>query len=84
MRLSTLCAAASVAATTLVAFTPAKADPYHLIRWRDTGFCQAWDQGIPTTPFPGNYDVIIRSEMPNLVAVLNFKEAMLRNGTCRF
>ena len=48
-RLSLLCAAASLAVTALAAASPAEA-AYHLIRWQDSGFCQIWDENIPTTP----------------------------------
>jgi hypothetical protein len=53
-RVSLLCAAAMLAVTALAASTPAKADPFHLIRWSDSGFCQIWDEGIPTAPWPYN------------------------------
>ena len=48
--ISLLSAAAALAVTALSTSTPAKADPFHLIRWSDTGFCQIWDEGIPTAP----------------------------------
>ena len=46
-RISLLCAAAGLAVTAFVAASPAEAG-YHLIRWQDTGFCQIWDESIPT------------------------------------
>ena len=51
-------AIAAVALSAVAASAPAKADPFHLIRWSDTGFCQVWDDGIPTQPLPGNYTVV--------------------------
>jgi hypothetical protein len=38
-RLSALCAAAGLGLAALAASSPAQADPFHLIRWSDTGFC---------------------------------------------
>jgi len=54
----TLAAAAVLAATASAAATPADAAPYHVIRYADTGFCQVWDNSIPTTPWPANYTVM--------------------------
>jgi hypothetical protein len=78
-----LCAIAAVGLTALAASSPANA-AYHLIRWQDTGFCQIWDQNIPTAPYPGNYIVIVGSEVPTFVDALMFKDGMLRSGACRF
>jgi hypothetical protein len=47
-RISALCAAAGLGLTALAATSPAQA-AFHLIRWQDNGFCQVWDQSIPTT-----------------------------------
>jgi hypothetical protein len=53
-RISILCAAAGLGLSALAATSPAQAS-LHLIRWNDTGFCQVWDNSIPTTPWPLNY-----------------------------
>jgi hypothetical protein len=50
----------------------------------DSGFCQIWDQNIPTAPYPGNYTVIVGSEVPTFGDALVFKDGLLRNGTCSF
>ncbi|MGY4425922.1 hypothetical protein ACVWY2_008371 [Bradyrhizobium sp. JR6.1] len=52
-RLAIACAAMAAAVSVLAAASPASATPYHLIRWQDTGFCQIWDQSIPTTALAG-------------------------------
>ena len=80
-RILGLCAVAAVGFTALAASSPANA-AYHLIRWQDTGFCQIWDQNIPTAPYPGNYIVIVGSEMPTFVDALVVKDGMLRSGAC--
>lgn len=80
-RIFGLCAVAAVSFTALAASSPANA-AYHLIRWQDTGFCQIWDQNIPTAPYPGNYIVIVGSEVPTFVDALVFKDGMLRSGAC--
>ena len=80
-RLSLLSAAAALTVTALSAATPAKADPYHLIRWTDTGFCQIWDMSIPTTPWPGNY-VVVSQDLPTFGDALVVKGGMLASGAC--
>ena len=82
-RISLLSAAAALAVTALSAWTPAKADPFHLIRWSDTGFCQIWDEGIPTAPWPGNYTVV-SATMPTFLDALTIKTNMLAAGACSF
>jgi hypothetical protein len=82
-KLSTLCAASVVAIVALAAAAPANA-AYHLIRWQDTGFCQIWDENVPTIPWPGNYIVIIGSEVPTFGDALVYKDGLLHNGTCSF
>ena len=81
-RISALCAAAGLGLTALAATSPAQA-AFHLIRWQDNGFCQVWDQSIPTTPFPSNFRTV-SAELPTLVEALAAKEGLLRKGTCKF
>jgi len=82
-RISLFCASALLAVTALAAATPAKADPFHLIRWTDTGFCQVWDESIPTAPWPGNY-VVVSATMPTFLDALDVKGGMLATGACSF
>jgi hypothetical protein len=79
-RLLLLCAAAAV--TALAAASPAEA-AFHLIRWQDSGFCQIWDENIPTTPWPANYTVV-SEQLPTFGDALVYKDGLLRNGTCAF
>jgi hypothetical protein len=81
MRLSLIAAAAGLALTTLAASSPAKADPYHLVRYTDTGYCLIWDDALPTAPWPNNY-VRVGVTVPNLVQALALKDSLLRAGTC--
>jgi hypothetical protein len=81
-RFSVVCAAAGLAVTAFVATSPAEA-AFHLIRWHDTGFCQVWDQSIPTTPFPSNYRVVSH-QVPTLIEALAVKENLLRTHACAF
>ena len=81
--LTALCAAAGIALTASAATAPANA-AYHLIRWQDTGFCQIWDENIPTAPFPSNYTTIAGAVAPTFWDALVMKDGMLRAGTCRF
>ena len=82
-RIFALSAFAAIGLGALAASSPAEAS-FHLIRWQDTGFCQIWDQSIPTAPYPGNYTVIAGSEVPTFGDALVFKDGLLRNGTCSF
>lgn len=82
-RLFALAAVAATGFTALAASSPAEA-AFHLIRWQDSGFCQIWDENIPTAPWPSNYSVIVGSEVPTFGDALVFKDGMLRNGTCSF
>jgi hypothetical protein len=82
-RLALLAAAAGIAVTAFAALSPAEA-AFHLIRWQDSGFCQIWDESIPTNPWAPNYIVIIASEVPTFGDALVFKDGLLRNGTCSF
>jgi hypothetical protein len=81
MRLPLICAAAGLAVTTLAASSPAKADPYHLVRYADTGYCLIWDEALPTTPWPNNY-VRGGATVPNLIQALALKDNLLRTGAC--
>jgi len=82
-RLLTACAAVAVTVSALAAASPASATPYHLIRWQDTGFCQIWDQSIPTTPFPSNY-AVVSEELPTFEAAFAYKTGLLSSGACSF
>lgn len=81
-RISMLCAAAGLAAAAFVAASPAEAG-YHLIRWQDSGFCQIWDESIPTTPWPAGYHRASAS-VPTFVAALAMKDNALKAGHCRW
>ena len=43
----------TAAAISTMASSQARAD-YQIIRWT-SGFCQIWNQSIPTKPFPNDY-----------------------------
>ncbi|UQD71283.1 hypothetical protein JEY40_36430 [Bradyrhizobium japonicum] len=79
-RISVLCAAAGLAVTAFVAASPAEAS-YHLIRWQDTGFCQIWDESIPTAPWSSGY-TRVGTTVPTFVDALVLKDHALRNGHC--
>ena len=74
-------AIAAIALSALAASAPAKADPFHLIRWSDTGFCQIWDEGIPTQPVAGNYTVVSMT-VATFFDALNLKNGMLWTREC--
>jgi hypothetical protein len=74
-------AIAAIALSTVAATAPAKAGPYHLIRWSDTGFCQIWDEGIPTEPRAANYTVVSMT-VATFFDALNVKNGMLWTREC--
>ncbi|MFB9264772.1 hypothetical protein ACFFWD_16635 [Bradyrhizobium erythrophlei] len=76
-------ATAAVAVSAFAATDTANATPFHLIRWQDSGFCQIWDQSIPTTPWPANYTVV-SEEMPTFEAAFVLKTGLLQSGACSF
>jgi hypothetical protein len=80
-RLPILCAATTLAVTAFVAASSAQAG-YHLIRWEGNGFCQIWDEAIPTMPHSSNYTTVMRSAAPTFVEALATKERLLRAGAC--
>jgi hypothetical protein len=61
---------------------PAEA-AFHPIRWDGSGYCQVWDQGIPTKPFPSDYKTV-SAKVPTLVEALAVKEHLLRKRVCAF
>ena len=79
-RLMLLSAAAAVAVTAFASTSPAEAG-FHLIRWEGTGFCQIWDESIPTSPYPSNY-VAVSDSLPTFWDALAVKDGMLREGRC--
>ena len=81
MRLLSLACAAAIAFTTLVAAGPAKAAPFHLIRSSDTGFCQIWEEGIASVPWPGSY-AVVSTTVPDFLAARDVKWHMLETGAC--
>jgi hypothetical protein len=78
-----LAALAGIAVAAIAVTSPADA-AYHLIRWQDSGFCQIWDENIPTVPYPSNYSVIERSVVPTFGDALMLKDGMMRSGACAF
>ena len=79
-RLMLLSAAAGIAVTALAALSPAEAG-FHLIRWEGTGFCQIWDESIPTTPWPAGYHRASET-VPTFLDALMLKDHALKDGHC--
>jgi hypothetical protein len=81
-RLPALIAAAGLTVIAFVAAGPAEA-AFHLIRWQGNGFCQVWDEGIPTTPWPSDTTTVSES-VPTFIEAIALKEGLIRAGTCTF
>jgi len=70
------------AAAILMAATPAKAD-FQIIRW-SSGLCETWNMGIPTRPFPWDYKVVSRRNLPDYGSAVNAKMDLVKKGVCTF
>jgi hypothetical protein len=70
------------AAVVLMAATPAKAD-FQIIRW-SSGLCETWNMGIPTRPFPWDYKVVSKRNLPDFTSAVNAKMALVKAGVCSF
>ena len=79
-RISMLCAAAGLAIAAFAATSQAEAG-YHLIRWQNGGFCQIWDESIPTTPWPSDY-TRVSATVPTFLDALVLKDHALKDGHC--
>ena len=84
-RITSLCAAAILALSAAALLSPAKAAPYHLIRWDNTGYCQIWDSGLTIKPvrWPSDYEIVSKPK-PTLEASLVTKDRLLKKGVCKF
>lgn len=80
---SLLSATAAVVAVSALAASSAADAAFHLIRWETSGFCQIWDENVPTAPYPSNY-VVVSEQLPTFGDALVYKDGLLRNGTCSF
>jgi hypothetical protein len=54
------CAALGLAATALIATSPAQAS-FKVIRWDTTGVCQIWDNASTIKPWGTDYKAVTRS-----------------------
>ena len=81
-RISILCAASGLGLAALAATSPAEA-AFHLIRWDGSGYCEVWDQGIPTKPLASDYKTV-GAPVPTFVEALAVKEHLLRKRVCAF
>jgi hypothetical protein len=83
-RLTALCAAAGIALSAFVAVTPAKAAPWSLIRYDNTGYCQIWDDAVTMKPlkWPSNYKAIGKP-VPTLAAAISERDMLAKKGKCR-
>ena len=79
-RFSILCAALGLAATALVAASPAQAS-YKVIRWDTTGVCEVWDNAFATKPFATDYKTVSRS-VPTFMDALATKDKLFHAAKC--
>ena len=81
-RIFAFCATAGLGLTALAATSPAQA-AFNLIRWDGSGYCQVWDESIPTTPYPSDYKTV-SAPAPSFIEALAVKEGLLRKRVCTF
>ena len=79
-RFSIVCAALGLAATALVATSPAQAS-YKVIRWDTTGVCEIWDNAFTTKPFPSDYKVVSHP-VPTFMDALAAKDKLFHAARC--
>jgi hypothetical protein len=88
-RVTALCAAATIAASTLVVAGAAVARPmpqqsgYYVIRWDDTGVCQIWNTELQQKPWQlfSEYEVVSKP-VPTFVAAAAIQENMRMSRRC--
>jgi hypothetical protein len=80
-RLTALCAAAAITLSAIAAVSPAQA-AFHVIKWGGSEFCQVWDDGVPTKPWPDDYKAVSRhvATFDGAVAV---KAHLMKKGVCK-
>jgi len=81
-RVTALCAAAGIAATSLAVITPAQAG-YYVIRWDNTGICQIWSDEMTSKPlrWPSDYKVVSKP-VPTFTAAAAVQEQMRQQRHC--
>jgi hypothetical protein len=67
------------AAAICVAVSSQAQASYSIIKWT-SGFCQVWDNALPTKPFPGDYKVISRRPYKTFEAAMSAKIKMIGKG----
>lgn len=81
-RVTALCAAAGIAASSLAVVSPAHAG-YYVIRWDNTGVCQIWNEDVASKPlqWPSNYKVVSKP-VPTFTAAAAEQEKMRQQRHC--
>ncbi len=79
-RFSIVCAALGLAATALVATSPAQAS-YKVIRWDNTGVCEIWDSAFAIKPFATDYKTVSRS-VPTFTDAIATKDRLFHAARC--
>jgi hypothetical protein len=81
-RVTALCTASAIALSAIAIFSPARAAPYHLIKWSGNDLCQIWDDSLPIKPYPNDYKVVSRP-VPTFDAALAVKSGLMKRGVCK-
>ena len=81
-RVTTLCAAAGIAASSLAVINPAHTG-YYVIRWDNTGVCQIWNEDLASKPlqWPSNYK-IVGKPVATFTAAAEVQERMRQTRQC--
>ena len=82
-RVTALCAAALVVASTAAVARPMQQHGYYVIRWDNTGICQIWNTELQEKPvhFMSDYKVVSKP-VPTFAAANAIQEKMRFSHQC--
>jgi hypothetical protein len=88
-RVTTICAAVTIAATTLISgaafakYMRAPANGYYVIRWHNTGVCTIWNTDLQEKPwhFFSDYEVVSKP-VPTFTEAAGIQENMRLSHHC--
>jgi hypothetical protein len=84
-RVTALCAATLIAASTAAVARPMPQQGYYVIRWDNTGVCQIWNTNLQQQPvhFLSDYKVVSKP-VPTFTEAAAIQEKMRVSRACTF
>jgi hypothetical protein len=82
-RVTALCAAAAIVASTAAVARPMAQSGYYVIRWDNTGICQIWNTSLQEKPWHlfSEYEVVSKP-VPTFAAAAAIQENMRMSRHC--